>query len=595
MKSLRRRLAFHFIYQLVLTTIFLALLLIVALFLILDYISDKELEHNFSRGSIDSVLMEAYSKGDDIFLSPFVEELLMKHEMWVQVVDQDGFVKHVFNSPGDIPDRYSAPELLDIQHAGRLGKYEVNGQLDELTIGEQYLFLVGYQRPSRESLQQLYNAYEEGGLVPDKHKTELKAALAATGASLYIAGDDGEILQSFGKAAGGEEMQSGFSPLQIYEMQTRWASPGGAEIIAAVDAPYIWMLQDDEAIPSPKDALSMLQLMIRYLLAVALFILVLLAGLSLWHGYRYAQPMLLLGHWFGQLNNAEKGLQALQIEKKKIYRANGKMKIRFRLFRETIDAFMNMAEQMSRTEKQRQQFERNRIQWMSGISHDLRTPLSTIQGYGYILEREPHGWDQEQLRNMGSMIREKSDYMLELIEDFSLLEKLKRGPVIMDTAAIEVNELVRRVVLRYVNDATLNDVELECVTADEELYINGDAKLLQRLLDNVIVNAIKHNEPGILISVAVGKLPAPTDGAGDQGEMACIAISDNGQGMDEETQQKLFETYYRGTSTGQTSAGSGLGMSIANTIVQAHRGSISVESTLGFGSSITIQLPLRQP
>jgi signal transduction histidine kinase len=63
--------------------------------------------------------------------------------------------------------------------------------------------------------------------------------------------------------------------------------------------------------------------------------------------------------------------------------------------------------------------------------------------------------------------------------------------------------------------------------------------------------------------------------------------------MDEETQAKLFETYYRGTSTGQTSEGSGLGMSIANMIVQAHRGSIGVQSALGSGSVITIHLPLR--
>jgi signal transduction histidine kinase len=592
MKPIRRRLAFHFIYQLALTSIFLILLLTAAFFAIIDFISSKEREHNFSNGSsIDSVVLEAYSKDDDIYLSTFMEELLVKHGMWVQVVDQDGVVEKAFNSPGDLPGRYTAAELLDMQHTGRLGRYEVNGQLDELTIGDQSLFLIGYHRSAREALQNLYYAYEEDGLVKEKHKTELEAALAASGNSLSIVGENGEIVQSFGLAA--SRNGSGFRPLQIYEMQTRWASSGGAEIIAAVDAPYLWVLQGNESIASQETSLSMIQMMIRYLIALALLILLLLGGLSLWHGYRYAQPMLMLGRWFGQLSNDEKGLEAIEKEKKNIYRANGKMKRRFRLFRETIDAFMNMADQMSQTEARRRQFERNRIQWMNGISHDLRTPLSTIQGYGYILEREPHGWDEEQLRNMGNMIREKSDYMLELIEDFSLLEKLKRGPVIMDTAPIDLNELVRRVVLRYVNDATLNDVELVYETEEERLYIDGDAKLLQRLLDNIIVNAIKHNEPGIRIRVAAGRLSAPSNGEGDEGEFLYITVSDNGKGMDEETQAKLFETYYRGTSTGQTSEGSGLGMSIANMIVQAHRGSIGVQSALGSGSVITIHLPLR--
>lgn len=593
MKPIRRRLAFHFIYQLALTSFFLILLLTASFLAIIDFISSKEREYNLSNGSsIDSVVLEAYSKDDDIYLSTFMEELLVKHGMWVQVIDQAGVVEKVFNSPGDLPGRYTAAELLDIQHTGRFGKYEVNGQLDELTMGEQYLFLFGYHRSAREVLQNLYHAYEEDGLVTDKHKTKLEAALAASGNSLSIVGENGEVVQSFGPAASANG--SGFQPLRIYEMQSRWSSSGGAEIIAAANAPYLWVLQSNDSVSNEETAFSMIQMMIRYLVVVSIAILLLLGGLSLWHGYRYAQPMLLLGRWFGQLSNAEKGLEAIEKEKKNIYRANGKMKRRFRLFRETIDAFMNMADQMSQTEERRRQFERNRIQWMSGISHDLRTPLSTIQGYGYILEREPQGWDEEQLRNMGNMIREKSDYMLELIEDFSLLEKLKRGPVIMDAAPIDLNELVRRVVLRYVNDATLNDVELVYETEEERLYIDGDAKLLKRLLDNVIVNAIKHNEPGIRIRVAAGRLSDPSNGAGDEGELVCITVSDNGQGMDEETQAKLFETYYRGTSTGQTSEGSGLGMSIANMIVKAHLGSIGVQSALGSGSVITILLPLRR-
>ncbi|MGO4376574.1 histidine kinase dimerization/phospho-acceptor domain-containing protein, partial [Paenibacillus sp. MCAF20] len=112
-------------------------------------------------------------------------------------------------------------------------------------------------------------------------------------------------------------------------------------------------------------------------------------------------------------------------DRRRVFRKNGKLRMRYRLYKEVIRSFYRMAEKLAQTEKDRAELEKTREEWMSGISHDLRTPLATIHGYGYILESPSSDWNQEELHEMGRMIREKGDYMLELVADFSHVYQLK--------------------------------------------------------------------------------------------------------------------------------------------------------------------------
>ncbi len=100
-------------------------------------------------------------------------------------------------------------------------------------------------------------------------------------------------------------------------------------------------------------------------------------------------------------------------------------------------------------------------------------------------------------------------------------------------------------------------------------------------MDNLLSNAVKHNLPGVVVTVSVGRI----------NNKAFIRVIDNGKGMDEETLHHLFNRYYRGTNTEESTAGSGLGMSIAKTIVEAHGGDIHVQSKLWQGTKIEITLP----
>lgn len=221
---------------------------------------------------------------------------------------------------------------------------------------------------------------------------------------------------------------------------------------------------------------------------------------------------------------------------------------------------------------------------MTGISHDLRTPLSTIQGFGHLLESGQYTWTDEELQGMGKMIREKGDYMLALLQDFSLAFQLKNQALSFPVGKLEINEFVRRTVLRYVNDVTLAHVSFAFESSPDAIFIKSDAKWLQRVLDNLIWNGIKHNPPGVAITLKTWR---------DERE-AFIAVEDNGVGFDEETKHNLFERYYRGTATEDGTDGTGLGMNIAKAIVLAHKGKIDVESQVGQGTRIVLRFPLEE-
>src|SRR4029453_923426 len=148
----------------------------------------------------------------------------------------------------------------------------------------------------------------------------------------------------------------------------------------------------------------------------------------------------------------------------------------------------------------------------------------------------------------------------------------------MDLREIDLDELVRCSVLKYVNDATMSEYQFLYVGDERPLMVEADEIWLQRLMDNLLSNAVKHNPPGVVVTVSILRM----------NNKACIRIIDNGKGMDEETLHHLFKRYYRGTNTEESTNGSGLGMSIAKSIVEAHGGEIQVQSKVRQGTKIEI-------
>ncbi|GIP00231.1 two-component sensor histidine kinase [Paenibacillus lautus] len=572
---LRRRLAFHFTYQLIAFSAFMFCFLIVLLFFLIKHISDDEIKRNFSTGVLNSIVTETVTENGEVLLQEQWKLLLQEKDMWLQVVDMEGNVIHSTNTAPDVPSEYSVSTLLEIKEERRLGEYTMYWQMD-LTYEEPLLYLIGRIDEGSDHLREWYARYQDGGRVRPEDEAGLGRELAGLGGYLHVIDREGRVVQAIGTNA---DNKVSYHPLEIITMQEQ---PGTYSTHIAVyrdtasGNTWVYHTPQDEAL----EKRPMMNELIRVALWTMVCVLALSLGVAIWHGYRYSRPLLLFTGWFERMGSGAYEEVLTPKDRKRVFRKNGKLRTRFKLYKEVIHSFYKMAEQLAEAERERERLDRNREEWMSGISHDLRTPLSSIQGYGYMLESAPQDWNQEELREMGTVIREKGDYMLELIDDFSLVFRLRSEIRPQELTTLDLNELVRRCVLKYVNDATL-DANFNYIGGEEALLVDGNAKWLQRLMDNLITNAVKHNPEGVNIEVRVERRPAG----------AAIVVADQGVGMDEETRCNLFERYYRGTNTEESKDGSGLGMSIAKAIVEAHRGRVNVWSEVGRGTTITVLLP----
>ncbi len=252
------------------------------------------------------------------------------------------------------------------------------------------------------------------------------------------------------------------------------------------------------------------------------------------------------------------------------------------LYRELWEQMHCLSRKLKQSEADRAELEKNRREWLAGITHDLKTPLTYIQGYASMISSQQYKWTDEEIIDFGSKIEEKSKHIKDLIDDLNLSFQSKDGKIAVHKTETDVIALIRHCILDIANSHQFSAYEFSFETNVNSLPMDVDPTLLQRALQNILINGIVHNPPETAIAVSVHK----------QENVLSIKIADNGNGMDDETRRNLFETYYRGTSTNGPAEGSGLGMSIAKKFIELHHGSICAKSTIGQGSSIFIELPI---
>ncbi|MFE5321452.1 sensor histidine kinase [Paenibacillus sp. NPDC056579] len=577
--KIQRRMAFHFTYQLIFYALLIVAITLVACIMFFQNMTSNEIRRNFPVGVLQHIAQEAHYKGGTIQISPEWDKLIEEKGMWLQVISSVGEVIYAVNTTPHhaLPTSYSIAQLLDIQETRTLGTYAVHTQLN-FSFQEPLLYMLGYQNPDLDQLVAWFDAYGQHGMVRSEAVPFLDQRLRENFSYLQVIDPESHTVQGIGDGA---YEQKAYRPMDILAIQQ---SPSNYDtnIVSHRDklSGMTWILYTTHAAGAPLKH-PVMETATRGLIRLAGLILLLALPISIWHGYRYGQPLILFAGWFERMGRRQYDQVLTAKDMRKVFRRNGTMRISYRLYKEVIESFYQMTHQLAQTEKERERLEKAQAEWMSGISHDLRTPLATIQGYGYMLESLPEQWSHKEMRIMGATIREKGNYMLELVSDFSLIHQLKQGDSIMKFREIDLVELVRCSVLKYVNDLMMSEYRFHYIGDDSPLLIQADEAWLLRLMDNLLSNAVKHNPPGVIVTVSVGRM----------NDKACIRIIDNGKGMDEETLHHLFNRYYRGTNTDESTEGSGLGMSIAKTIVEAHSGEIQVKSKVWQGTKIEILLP----
>ncbi|WP_313801814.1 HAMP domain-containing sensor histidine kinase [Cytobacillus sp.] len=297
-------------------------------------------------------------------------------------------------------------------------------------------------------------------------------------------------------------------------------------------------------------------------------------------GWYFGSPLMLVMKGINQL--AHEDFTALQ-EQKNIYTRKGKLKIRYRLYQEVITQLSDLRLRLEKAKVEREQVEEVKRDWIAGVSHDLKTPLTYIKGYSKLLLSPDHNWSKEEQHNFIQEIDDKGTHMEQLVEDLNLAIRFEGAQFVpIRKTAQNMVTFIQQVLADVSNDLRAQKHQFEMYTELDALMMEVDSHLLKRALQNIYINAVVHNEAPITITTTLEK-----------GEnILIICIQDNGIGLTKETQQNLFNRYYRGTTTEQKSEGTGLGMAIVKSLIEAHEGVITVESSLQQGTKFTITLPI---
>lgn len=210
------------------------------------------------------------------------------------------------------------------------------------------------------------------------------------------------------------------------------------------------------------------------------------------------------------------------------------------------------------------------------VSHELKTPLASLAGFGSMLER--YHLSEEELARVAGMIRRESERLLEMVSTFLDLERLGSGRLAPERAELDLAELARE---RYevLAAATAGDGRTLTFQARGPARVRGDRQLLARVLDNLVGNALKYSPAGG--EVAIELLVA--------GPRVELRVRDEGPGIPPEALPHLFERFYRVPGSG--AGGSGLGLALVREISEWHGGCVRVDSEPGRGSTFTVELP----
>ncbi|MCL1698026.1 MULTISPECIES: HAMP domain-containing sensor histidine kinase [unclassified Lysinibacillus] len=239
------------------------------------------------------------------------------------------------------------------------------------------------------------------------------------------------------------------------------------------------------------------------------------------------------------------------------HRKTGKLKRKFKLFQPVDESINNLSERLSSNERQIKHAEQLREEWITGLSHDLKTPLSSIYGYSTMLASEDYEWTKEEMRVFATTMQEKATYMDALIGDLTYTYQLKNRAIQLEKVLIPLNVWLPQLADEQVSVKVYGDVMLE-----------ADELLLKRILDNLITNAKKYTPEGTKVNVE----------AQNVGQEIMLTIADQGPGIPQEELDNLFERYYRGTNTTDDTTGTGLGLAITKQLIDLHNGTISVQS-----------------
>jgi signal transduction histidine kinase len=249
---------------------------------------------------------------------------------------------------------------------------------------------------------------------------------------------------------------------------------------------------------------------------------------------------------------------------------------------------------------EREEIERLKAHFISMITHELRSPLNTINGYLDLALEGIAGELNQQQREFVQRARAGSEHLYTLIEDLLLISRADAGQLRLNRDLILLPEIIDHAIEELELVAMDNEISIRVEIASDFPQMYADAIRMQHVMRNLINNALHFTLAGgnVFISARVNNTPtetASTDSIATKGDKQQVEvhIQDTGNGIEPEYQKRIFERFYQiPAADSEKVGGQGLGLTAVKVIVEQHGGQISVKSMPGTGSTFTFTLPL---
>lgn len=246
-----------------------------------------------------------------------------------------------------------------------------------------------------------------------------------------------------------------------------------------------------------------------------------------------------------------------------------------------IMEMVTLYENLSATAKELAQMNRMKDEFLSTVSHELKTPLTTIKGFVSVILSGEVGELNEQQTNFLTVVDQSVNRLTHLISNLLDLSRLN-GKVEMEFSVVSLKELIRNSVSNMLIKAKEKNVALSSAVDKNLPLVYADLRWIGQVVDNLLINAIKYSGAGARVSVS----------GYDKGEVVVVCIEDTGPGIPVEEQRLIFDKFYRGKASATQAPGTGLGLAISKSVVEKHGGKIWVESKPGDGSRFLFALPV---
>jgi signal transduction histidine kinase len=253
-----------------------------------------------------------------------------------------------------------------------------------------------------------------------------------------------------------------------------------------------------------------------------------------------------------------------------------------------------------------EEVDRLKSNFLATMSHELRTPLTSVIGYAEMLHEGLAGTLNDEQRDYVQTILGKADQLLQIITSILDVSLLESGQRRIEPTAVALPELAESVVASFASQARKRRLRLVVRTPDKEAPLPralGDSRKIRQVIWNLLSNAVKFTPEGGEVSVAIGVGPLAAesgdpDNAGRRASRADdrlgvrVVVTDSGIGIPPEKQAHIFEPFFQvDSSSTREYGGTGLGLTLAKSYVEAHGGQIRVDSAVGKGSTFTVSFP----